>query len=55
MTSDMEDFLKSCVQKYCELAGISEGCVVHADTPFIERNGNGQFGKNTQKFGMDKS
>ena len=35
MTYDMEDFLKSCVKNYLELAGLTEDKLKHVATPFL--------------------
>ena len=33
---NMEHFLDSCVDKYCDLAGVSRSSLKHASTPFID-------------------
>ena len=35
MTYDMEDFLKSCVKNYLELAGLTADKLKHVATPFL--------------------
>ncbi|CAE7357742.1 GIP, partial [Symbiodinium pilosum] len=36
MTYDMRDFLSSCVDRYCELAGVQRSTLKHVATPFHE-------------------